>query len=79
MEPSGRGGSYQNNLSDASDSGGNGGHKDGGRINGGAAGNVEADPVQGGNSLPEAIACEIPDGVPGQLTLIVLDAAGGES
>ena len=63
----GAGGSYQNDLPDACDSGGNGSHKDGGRINGGAAGNVEADPVQGGNSLSKAVACEIPDGVLGQV------------
>ena len=73
------GGSYQNDLPDTCDSGRNGSHKDGGRINGGATGNVEADPVQGSNSLPEALACEIPDCVPCQLPLIVLDSAGGES
>ena len=31
------------------------------------------------DSLAEALACEIADGVPGQLTLVILDAAGGKS
>ena len=79
MEPSGRGGVTRTISRTPCDSGGNGSHKDGGRINGGAARNVEADPVQGGNSLPKAVACEITDGVSGKFSLVVLDAAGGES
>ena len=73
------GGGYEDNLPDARDPGGDGCHQDGGWVDCGAARDVEARPFDGGYPLPETIAPELPDGVPGKLRLVGLDASSGES